>query len=530
MNTKDSRNRTESWRLGDVVDFEYFQSLNSQEDANETAEKARHWFQSHHSKSVNAKPGEQPDSYTLTAWLEDRRSECFKSQASPGTLWVDFMSGFTWFTSLVGFLFGIGVTSGLLKYDGVQPINVAMFLAVLVIFQFAWTAVSFLFIAGKGGRLIPAQSGVALMIMRKLLQRMQGSLHRQYANRVSAETRLSWDAFLQSLSRDRSLTGRCLTWPIVHRIQWMGTLFNVGAIVTFVISVLFRDMAFGWQTSIQRISVAAVASWVKWVSLPWNWIWGEGQGYPSLEQIEGSRIILKDGIGSLQNPDLTAWWPFLLLSLICFGLIPRLALWCWCGWITRQHLKAYPEESAACRTLWGQFQTPYLNVSQAVFDPDTERPSTQEIPENIEPTTSESGHADTPGTKCWVMLDEDMAESSEQGSIEAFLQKHGWEVLGRSSMDANPMGETLPWDSQHTPHVLLWIQEGWQPPIQENVRQIVTCRKLLPTHMMLVIGLVGLPDGTNCFTPVQERHLEIWNRFISNQHQPGIRVEALVTA
>lgn len=84
-------------------------------------------------------------------------------------------------------------------------------------------------------------------------------------------------------------------------------------------------MAFGWQSSLQ-LSAQQVADGVRLLALPWSWFLPEGMGYPSLAQVEGTQIILKDGIYHLATQDLVSWWPFLCTALVVYGLLPRLLL------------------------------------------------------------------------------------------------------------------------------------------------------------------------------------------------------------
>ena len=81
-------------------------------------------------------------------------------------------------------------------------------------------------------------------------------------------------------------------------------------------------MAFGWQSSLQ-FSAGQVAEAARCLALPWSWFLQEGLGYPSLEQVQGTQIVLKEGIYNLDTKNLVSWWPFLCMSLVCYGLLPR---------------------------------------------------------------------------------------------------------------------------------------------------------------------------------------------------------------
>ena len=79
-----------------------------------------------------------------------------------------------------------------------------------------------------------------------------------------------------------------------------------------VILLMFTDRAFGWQSSLVD-APAKVEQIVRWVSAPWSWALPEQTALPTREQIEGSKIILRESRTQLASENLLAWWPFLIL-------------------------------------------------------------------------------------------------------------------------------------------------------------------------------------------------------------------------
>jgi len=84
-------------------------------------------------------------------------------------------------------------------------------------------------------------------------------------------------------------------------------------------------MAFGWQSTLMTAS-DRIHGALAVISLPWSWFVPQPLAHPSLEQIEGSSILLKEGIATLATKDLVSWWPFLCLGIFFYAVLPRFML------------------------------------------------------------------------------------------------------------------------------------------------------------------------------------------------------------
>lgn len=522
----------EHWSLGDIVNFEYFLiHTSSKENPAESAEQARHWFQLHVSDHSETGHSDRPNPEVLKAWLNHQKAQHGESMPLPGESWQWLIGMLHWFFLFVGILAGIGVTSSLLRYDGVQPVNVAMFMGVMVGVQVVWSLLSFLLIAGKGLHWIPLQAGFSLRVFHFMLHWASVRLHRLTISKIATEKRIVWESFWRHLQKDHAAAGKFLIWPILSKIQMMGVAFNLGAIAVFIVSVMFRDLAFGWQTSMQQVSDGSVSIFAKSFSIPWSWIWGEGQGFPSFAQIQGSRIILNQGIGSLQNPNLTSWWPFLLLALFVYGFLPRTMLWVWAVVKGRKQLTRYPFESASCQKLWKRFQTPFLNVSRRQFDNHSQATdgalasSVTRDPSTVNPLHATLSEHDV---RCWVFMDEDLAHAINPAQVVSKLLPYGWQVEGM--LNAEFLNDSSFTTRFNPGDCLLWVEEAWQPPIQEKMKKIQTCRETLSAGVLLCIGLIGKPDGDEWLTQVRPRDLEIWKKFVYQDRPEGVQVRSILNS
>ena len=151
-----------------------------------------------------------------------------------------------------------------------------------------------------------------IVLGRAMVRAMEG-VRRRLHRRLSGRRRLDLAALIGSIQQRRELAA-LLLWPAFILVQMGGIGFNLGVLGATLSKVVFSDMAFAWQSTLQ-LSPELVAELVRWIALPWSWI--VPQAYPSLEQIQGSQMVLKEGVAHLATANLVAWWPFPLLLRRC---------------------------------------------------------------------------------------------------------------------------------------------------------------------------------------------------------------------
>lgn len=119
-------------------------------------------------------------------------------------------------------------------------------------------------------------------------------------------------------------------WYLLWRVQLWWGVSACSLVLTFLVTLVFTDLAFGWSSTVLSSS-AGVTRWVTWVSWPWQGVWPNA--VPSEEVITTTRFVRIDPTAGGVD-EATAWWPFLLASVLCYNLLPRslLGLGCWLRW------------------------------------------------------------------------------------------------------------------------------------------------------------------------------------------------------
>ena len=313
------------WRISDFLDLEYFfiqdRKLVEEKGEGVLRERDRSLFMKEIEPDVVGVDRDRE--WLIYRWLQVRRS--LESQARPETLLPGSVwSGLSQFGPLVVFLVmaisGAGLAYSALSYSGKEPVNVSLFFLLFVVFQIL-LLLSFLLVwVSHRVRGRDLRSFYGLSLANKCLSfffkpRKYGPDSRQRARFAAA---------LAAVRARSKGYGSLLFWPPFMLLQISGIAFNFGVLGAILVKVAITDLAFGWQSTIQ-ISSQFVSTFVQGLALPWSWLLGSF-AYPSLAQIEGSRMILKEGMYHLASADLASWWPFLCLAIFCYCLLPRILL------------------------------------------------------------------------------------------------------------------------------------------------------------------------------------------------------------
>ncbi len=531
------------WKIADLIDLEYFLCRDQKEgghfDESKVAERDRSIFL----KEIgsDAGNGESLDpSFLLKKWLDAMKRLTLREQPDfilPSRVWREFYISFSWLCLLAGLAFGASVAFSLLSYQGDQPVNVFVFLGVLVFSQMA--LILFVLISYVGRALLGKEIR-GLLLVKFVRHLFLSGILRAYqatSRHIGLGNGVFKPCVVEGLKRVSGGYKNLLTWPFFILLQLFGVGFNLGGLLGTFVKVAGSDLAFGWQSTIQT-GPQFVYGLVKILSAPWSWIFKEGVGYPTLSQIEGSRIILKEGAFHLSTNDLVSWWPFLCLCIIVYGLIPRLLLLVWGKRRLVHCLSRLKFDEPRFRQLIRRMTMPLVETHDereaaplVQYQGHGDRIRNQPIDDTKPIKEWDADVAAAGSADVLLLVPEELLEEFGNDSLKAVAERAGLRVLKMESFDEDcfiaPEGfsERLKTSLDHFGQglQLVLLQEAWQPPLEEflsflNELSLVVADK----GSRIVVLLVGKPHDKRIFDRVDKGDFQVWSQRLSELSERSI--------
>lgn len=488
----------------DIMDLDYFCREDERLSASELHLRDRQIFLE--LAGLNAEESSPADERLLEHWLTRRRQTSEPASLLPGSLARETFALLRFILLTVGLLLGSGAGLAFLSYSGTTPVNVLHFLVVFVFSQLLLAMILLVRFGLANFGSGPLTRSLLLSLIGGLAGRLAGFLARQARQRTGADTRQDLAARRGTIQAEAARLAPLFRWPLFRLLQFAGAAFNLGLLAATLFKVLVSDLAFGWQSTLQ-FSAQSLHGFVRWLALPWSWLLAEGTGYPTLAEIEGSRIILKDGIANLQTPDLISWWPFLLLAVLVYGLALRLALAFWAGWRQRAEADRSTGHPAA-RQILRRMNTPVV--------------SSQAAPEQVsQPAPTAGSHVQSPALcqqtilpQILVLVPDEMFEPCPLDELAALLGEQGYSPYQfcRFMVDYQGDRQLLAELQQALPEELAGVailMESWMVPLTDFMEFLKELRAVIGERQLLIL-LVGKPDATPLTQVADKQQLKIW--------------------
>ena len=525
------------WSIKDLIDLEYFLDRDEREtDAAELAERDRAIFLDNIQPLEKQEGGLGPRRI-LRCWLQERRklekrAEAGLRTALPGETFADIYRLMGWGSLIAGILSGSGMAFSLLNYRGTEPLNVSVYLAALVLSQ--CVALVFLLIVRAIRRVRRAsfEGSIVFTLVSGLMTRLILRIKEGAVRGMKGSQREGLGAVLGLIRGRRRVYGSIFYWPVFILCQIFGIGFNMGALAATFLKVLGSDIAFGWQSTVQ-FSDQAVFRIVRIISLPWSWWVPPEIAHPSLSEIQGSHMILKDGIYHLATRDLVSWWPFLCLAVLTYGLMPRLIL-LGTGLVSEKRaLSRLTLDHAACTRLVHRLTGPVL-ITRAVTAQDREAGDGGMAPDRSPDARCLSQGDSVRPKGVIVLIPDDIFEALEDTEVQSAVYR----TLGCAVQKKMRIGQDVEDEARVIEELrgfrekgrlegLLLFQEAWQPPILELIRFIRELRTAAGDRTMIYVGLVGRPRQGAVFTRPGERDSAVWRQKLKALGDPYLGVEEL---
>lgn len=511
------------WNYKDIFDLEYFLHKDSTSRNDTLPRRDRDIYLHHIEPSLPVTAARSDPRYILRQWLEHRRKTEFGAtdSLSPGALFAEAQRTLRLICLVAGLFFGSLIGLGFFNYAGTTPINIFSFLVFFILTQIIFLAA--LVLSAVLRHLLRRRivtTPLLIRLMADLLTRTILWGHRNILGRMWAESRDSLTASLGLLKGAQRIYGSLFHWPAFILLQVLGIGMNGGILAATLFRILTSDIAFGWQSTVQ-FGAEALHRLVALISLPWSWLFPEDVGYPSLAAIEGSRIILKEGIAGLATRDLISWWPFLVLCLLVYGLLPRIVLY-FTG-LVMQHrcLTRLRFTHPACTGLLQRMLTPRVTTQAAPeLRPLQSEPEAGGItPAGVQPYPSATRQG------MLVLIPDDIYPALKDSDITGLLESGGF-----TAVDTLRFMESYEADREVLSNLqlrdwsggcgILILMESWMPPLVAFLSYLGEIRAVIDPESPIVIELLGRPGSTPSSPVIPEGDWLVWTRKITALGDP----------
>lgn len=519
-----------SWQIKDILDLEYLLQVDKK-TVEDPASRDREIYLKHIQPKEQADLSSTPGK-TIRGWLEQRRKGLKQDASNPGILpgetFDEIYALLKYGLLIIGFMIGAGLAFSFLNYRGTEPVNVAAYLGGFILTQFCLLLLLFFLSLFRMLKKSPLRSSVIYTIVTGLIAKLIYKYKSRAAKTYSGSQRDALEATLGHIQGKRQIYGFLFYWPVFILSQFFMVALNIGIISATLLKVLGADIAFGWQSTIQ-FSPEFILEIVQTLSLPWSWFISSGMAYPSLAQIEGSHMILKDGIYHLATNDLISWWPFLCFSVLFYGLLPRLILIIIGFGLEKRGLMGLEFRHNDCEKLYSRMITQVITSAGEIQD-SGHSPFPSPSDESI------MVHNDNPAHDRNIIAlipSEIEGLCPEDHLKDIVLNKTGYNIvdivkLDQGNKNVQEIKKAFSQSNNRDDHLaVLIVYEAWQPPIRETLSFIREIRNAIGDTTIIKIGLIGRPGGNTFFNAIKDEDWYSWDKKLKTVGDPYLNISRL---
>ncbi len=421
----------------------------------------------------------RPDSATMSRalwqWLGERRRVLGEKEL-PGRA---FSGAVAWVTVLLVAMLGLaggGLVFGLLnQYDG-RTFHVLVLLGLTLGIQWIILILSLLAFLTVGWW----RHGASLTAAQSLLH---GWITRLTRRALGDEAAAWW--------RETSRSASLFRLPALRVSQLAALSFNLGTTAALLACVFFLATRFGWETTTADTMGPALERGTRLLAFPW--IWFRPDWVPSAEVIRQTLITWEDRKPVLPPAEAsTRWYPFLIASLVTWGILPRLLLLAATAAFAKRALARYSFQERRHREWWRELTaTGGLHV-------ETEGPADGAF-------ALFHGGMEPPSDLRRACLQQLRLNVEEQAV-------HG---AGELEDDLAAFERAASFLSRRDSNRLVIVAEGWALAPREFRDFHERLRAKAGTKPEIDLLLVGLPGPERAATPPEAADVTQWERFIA---------------
>lgn len=419
---------------------------------------------------------------------------------------------------VLGLLFGAGAAAAVYSYEGARPINILPALAtfvvlpVLLLGPLLLQVLPFPLPGFETVRETLAMLGAGLLA---LVMRVLGQRHREFVQIALGRGRAHQRVFAPLQK-----------WTLLSWSQSFALAFHLGAIAWFGARVLITDLSFTWSTTAEFVTADRVHALTQTLSMPWSaWL---PAAAPSLADVRATQYFrLGEGsvVGAADPALLGRWWSFLLMSMMVYGLAPRVLTAVVCAvararavrW-TLLHLPGV--DDTLDRLTRGDVRTQSLEPEVHAPGPVTDLPPAEAL---------DTDHGNAVVVR-WSRIE------LEPASLTRMLREDlGVEVAAAFEAGA---GQTLDHDAQvrasvaeqlrgHERGQVVMLVKAWEPATMEAMDFLTELRAELGVGVRIVV--VALRLQSIAAGDTEDRAVAQWRRRCVALGDPWLRVVGIDT-
>ena len=450
---------------------------------------------------------------TALGWID----EVCEGDAAPRKLHQSLEQGMAWGGALItvlGMILGGSATLGLFYFDGSGRVNAISIIAILVLLPGLFL-LPFVIAALPPSALARIPGASAFGALSRGLS--PGRLAAGAMRLSPVGVRQAWEKVSGQALRHQSLFQGIHKWAILRWSQLFAVGFQVAALGAAFSLILFTDLAFGWSTTLTSGDPIEDAATVHRLTstLATPWAWAIESADPSIDLILESRFFraAETTLTSRQAARLGAWWPFIIMTLLVYGLLPR----------GLTFMVARARLNAACRLtlsalpgLSSVLHRLHQARVQTTSDEPEERPTTAPQPDGPPIDRFASG-------RIGITINWSDVPVTPDANEQTFgpLPVH---VAGGSAPVDNDrqLAETIAAELPPDTGVALLVK-AWEPPLMELVDFLRLLRNALPDRTPIMVFPLGVEaeDALTGGTPDQSA---VWRRKIDSIGDPWVTV------
>lgn len=412
-------------------------------------------------------------------------------------------------------ILGLGVgwiaAAAVYSYDGSRPVNVVEVLAVFVGAQLLLLLpLGVVMLPQRLTRRVPGfaatQEALAWLSPGQLIRLLARWLPEGIRQPLAAATRSSHRGQLASVQK----------WAILFPAQAFAIAFNLGALAGCLYLITFSDLAFAWSTTLEpdpeRVHRLTGI-------LAWPWAPLAPEAVPELDLIRETLYYRQTGIPAGPDPGRWGeWWPFLVASMVTYGLLPRLLLLAGAGVQLRRSLRSAFAELPGVTVVVDRL-TSELVSTQATSP---EAPASLEDPS---PLSAEAPPLDSGELVLVNWSGLEIADEFLGGECEAAW---GRQVVGvRHAGGRRPISadeETIAeLAASPAAAAIALLVKAWEPPVMELIDFIRDLRRAVGPRRLIAVVPTGIrPPGR--LAPPEPGDLAQWEKRLRGLHDPALTV------